>query len=373
MKNLIHIFLLFCSFSFAFGQPPGCFSYTKAYPFNCHQYVRGCLTGKVNLTTQIPISDLQLSQLNSSNINSGSDFIRVLLKSESDAASQTTSDHSSYNAGGASGFPFWATPGFTSNSLCSGNENVGNIGAGSCEYFAYIGDVTIAQPTTSLAVGTTHTFSLTNRPSAVTIDNVTATNVSNGSVTITKTATTFTLSSTTAVCSFLITVYLKTSNSTGIIRTITQSGSIGDKCGGLLNGQLLQTFNNVSNSSNSVVMNCDGWTWQKTSGSATYTTANNGKNMNFNLTSGCSTFTANKSGCGTKTVTFCKSGSMSILTESQEEPYKIEIYDMFSSSRLKSLVGSNSELTNYQLTEDLPKGFYIIIRNGISEKYAKLQ
>ena len=36
---------------------PSCCNYTKDCSFNCHQYVRGCILGDVNLSTGVPYDD----------------------------------------------------------------------------------------------------------------------------------------------------------------------------------------------------------------------------------------------------------------------------------------------------------------------------
>ena len=73
MKNLVIISFLvfFCTFNME-GQ---CFNYQKNPDFNCHQYVRGCVTGLVDLDDQKPLPPL--NGLISTNINSSFDFIKV--------------------------------------------------------------------------------------------------------------------------------------------------------------------------------------------------------------------------------------------------------------------------------------------------------
>ncbi|MCE7865112.1 MAG: hypothetical protein DYG99_16385, partial [Bacteroidetes bacterium CHB5] len=76
-------------------------------------------------------------------------------------------------------------------------------------------------------------------------------------------------------------------------------------CTGTLNQGPLYTFNTVPGGSNQVEMYLSSWTWVKTSGSASYSTSNGGKNMTFSISSGYSTFNAYNASCNL-TFTFCK-------------------------------------------------------------------
>ncbi|MFN8337716.1 MAG: hypothetical protein U0T36_01735 [Saprospiraceae bacterium] len=303
MKNLVIISFLvfFCTFNME-GQ---CFYYQKNPDFNCHQYVRGCVTGLVDLDDQKPLSPL--NGLISTNINSSFDFIKVCNALQSDAASQIYSDHSSFKAN-YSGYGWWATPGYGSNLLCSGMECVGNSNGGAgcfVEYFAYIGDVFIPESTQSLVPGIIYTFTLENLPSSVTISNVTFVSPSCAEL-VSISQSSFEIKPLVLGCEFIINVELQSQCSGGSTKIIKKSCSIGSLCAGKINNSNLNTYNVVQQSNNVVTMNFDGWTWTKVSGSANFGISNNGKTLSFNLPSGCVTFKATKSGCGILTFTFCR-------------------------------------------------------------------
>jgi len=331
--------------------------------------------GLVNLSTRVPLDDDDLCDLDASNINSASDFIEVCYKYQSDAASMNNADHSAYKVG--SSYPYYGTPSYGSQILCSGIENAGYCSTASpnVDHFAYIGDVTVTG-SSSLSAGTTYTYTLANLPSAVTIKNV---SVNTFYATVEETnATNFKIKAQNSTTNLQITVYLETScsGSTSRYRTktvsITSSG--GNACnGGTINGSTLYTFNGVSSTSNTVAMNATNWNWSITSGYASYSTSNAGQILNFNLYSGCVTFSAYKSGCGTRTYTFCR---YSFFTPGDdpnaEQVTSIEIYDIRSGRQVKSMECDPCSYTNEELTEDLPFGIYVIARNGLVEKFAKM-
>lgn len=365
MKNLVIISFLvfFCTFNME-GQ---CFYYQKNPDFNCHQYVRGCVTGLVNMDDQIPLT--ALNGLLSSNINSSYDFIKVCNALQSDAASQINSDHSSFRAN-YSGYGWWATPGYGSNLLCSGTECVGNSNGGSgcsVDYFAYIGDVYIPESTQYLVPGNVYTFTLENLPIAVSISNVTF--VSPGCAELVSiSSSSFEIKPIIAGCEFTINVELVSQCSGSNSKIIKKNCSVyGSPCSGKINTSNLYTYNVVNQSNNVVSMNFDGWTWTKVSGSANFSTSNNGKTLNFNLPSGCVTFKATKSGCGNLNFTFCRQSTGNRPHILHEE--KVEVYDIYTGKIVKSM---DVKVEIEDVLSGLPAGPYVIVINGIPKKYFKL-
>lgn len=348
---------------------PSCCSYDKDCNFNCHQYVRGCAMGLVDLVTRVPFDDDDLCALNSGQIKNGNDFIKVCHSYQSDAANMTTVDHSTYKVG--SPFPYFATPNGSSYMLCSGNATTGSGSTQSQPYdnFAYIGDVEILGET-DLAVGSTYSYTLLNLPSAVTIDQVTV-NGSYASVEETN-PTNFKIKALNPISNLEVKVFFETDCSGSAVRTksirvnITSNG--GDPCAGTLNGGSLYTFNSVSSNSNSVIMNAGYWSWQLISGSASYTSGS--QSLNFHMYSRCVSFRGYRSGCGSRTFTFCKGYYREGANE--EEGQTIEIYDIRSGRKLKSIECNPCYQTNTELVEDLPFGLYIISRDGIATKHAKI-
>lgn len=121
-------------------------------------------------------------------------------------------------------------------------------------------------------------------------------------------------------------------------------------CTGALNNGPLYTFNMVPTGPNQINMYHNSWTWVKTSGSATWSSSNGGKNMTFTINLGCSTFNAYNTSCNV-TFTFCK-GSMWYI-----------IFDAESMIIVKQGTTNSAEGLEVHLNS-LPSGTYILDIDG---------
>jgi hypothetical protein len=130
-------------------------------------------------------------------------------------------------------------------------------------------------------------------------------------------------------------------------------------CTGTLNGGQLNTFNSVPGGPNQIVMVQPSWSWQKTSGNASYSTSNGGKNMTFTISSGCSTFNAWNASCNL-TLIFCKSSSFSSYS----------VVDMKTLQVVKNGTVEDTEETS-TLLDGLPQGTYVVKVDGKSTRYLK--
>lgn len=130
-------------------------------------------------------------------------------------------------------------------------------------------------------------------------------------------------------------------------------------CTGTLNGGPLYSFNYVSSGSNQVVMYLNSWTWVKTSGNASWSTSNGGKNMTFTISSGCATFNAYNSNCNV-TFTFCKSSSFATYTV-----LDMKNLEVIREGKIEDTAEINS------LLNELPSGDYVINIDGTKTRYVK--
>lgn len=129
-------------------------------------------------------------------------------------------------------------------------------------------------------------------------------------------------------------------------------------CTGTLNGGALNTFNMVPTGPNQVVMYLSSWTWVRTSGTASWSTSNGGKNMTFTISSGCSTFNAYNASCNL-TFTFCKGSSFSSYT----------VMDMKTMKVIKEGTGEGVDINT--ILAELPVGSYVINVDGNTTRYIK--
>lgn len=119
----------------------------------------------------------------------------------------------------------------------------------------------------------------------------------------------------------------------------------------------------VSGGTNNVQMFLSSWTWVKTSGNASWSTSNGGKNMSFSISSGCATFNAYNAGCNL-TFTFCRGSSLMSNNE-------FVVFDMSQSKIVKQGKLEEGMEETKQLLEGLPNGHYVVYLNGTTTQYVK--
>lgn len=288
-------------------------------------------------------------------------FIQVCSKSDADAVVPVGhgADHSAIIR--TDGL-FASTPnGKGSNYIYSHHNPRTFTTACNQEWYAAIPDIEISGPS-AVNQGSNITLTLTNNgqpfPSFLqlhkdrwNVEENFFTEASSSSTSITLTANNVTGSSE-------IEYYLRTGcNGSGLKRTKTVQ--VMPNCTGTLNGGPLYTFNTVPGGINEVEMYLNSWTWVKTSGSASWSTSNGGKNMSFTISSGCATFNAYNASCNLD-LTFCNSSSSS----------SYNVVDVKTSEVL--LEGAvDDHLATSKRLEELPAGEYIITVDGHSTRYVK--
>jgi len=333
--------------------------------YNCHQYVRAALLGinYVSLNTGVPISnESQFATLYSFyTIATDQDFIRVCL---SDAKAVVPvgngADHSAIILNNGI---FASTPNGSTQHVYS-HENARTFTtACSQEYYAPIPQIAISG-TSATNQGAQFTLTLTNNgqpfPSFIQLADIRWSFNTNYFTEVlgTKTATSITLTANNVTGYSDVKYKLKTDcNGDDFFRTKTIQ--VLPNCTGTLNGGSLYTFNYVPSRSNQVVMFLNSWTWVKTSGNASWSTSNGGKNMTFTVSSGCATFNAYNSSCNL-TFTFCKSSSFRSYI----------VMDMKTLKVIKEGTIENLEEINALLNE-LPSGGYVVNIDGKTTRYVK--
>lgn len=284
-------------------------SYDKTGSYNCHAYVRGALVAKkVNLTTGAP-QNINFSSLGQNTIQFDNNFIRVCNISDADAIAHlpTGSDHSAIIL--SNGIHAYTFPNGNNGDIWSSYFALHYGSACDYEYYAAIPDVKVAGPVIS---GNDYTFTLQNKPSFITNDQY-RWSYPSGFQEISKSSTQLVIRPNSGVSgSFQVSATLKTSalngacttgvrneeSATNNIPVKTKNFSVATTCSGTLDGGPLYTVNYVSKyQQHQVVMSGSNWTWVKTSGNASWSTSNYGKEMTFSITSGSATFNAYRSGC----------------------------------------------------------------------------
>lgn len=297
--------------------------YAKTGGYNCHEYVRAALieTGSlVNTTTGKPVAQ-DFSNLDHNTIQGDHNFIRLCNSDASHAEVAAylpiSRDHSSLRLDG--GTYAYSTPGGSDiyTTLCP--RNYGSTPP-DYEWYSSIEDVQISGPVIS---GNRFTFTLnglSNHPYIVNEPTRWSYTYSGAFTLISETNTQLVIerkagwSGTHTVYADLNTTATNGSCSKGALgvedaTTYTprrsKSFTLPTDCQGSLNGSNLNTWNSIPKYvTNYVVMNESGWSWTKTSGSASWSTSNNGKNMNISMYYGSATFLATKAGCSNRTITF---------------------------------------------------------------------
>lgn len=342
--------------------------YTKQASYYCHQYVKAALIGGyVNMATGVPSNESQYSSLyENANIATDKDFIRVCSESDAKAFVPVHYGNNAYHSAiRLSDGQFASTPGSTN--LWVYKHNTPRAFTSAClddvEYYSPIPNIQISG-SSAVNQGTQFTLTLTNNgqpfPSYLQLDDTKWRFNETGSyfTFVSKTATSITLIANNLTGSSNVRYNLVTGcNGADFFRA--KMVQVLPNCTGTLNGGSLYTFNYVLAGSNQVNMYLNSWTWVKTSGNASWSTSNGGKNMTFTVSSGCATFNAYNASCNL-TFTFCKSSSFSTYT----------VMDMKTLRVIKEGKAENIEEIN-ALLDELPSGGYVVKIDGNTRRYVK--
>jgi hypothetical protein len=293
--------------------------YLKENDYNCHQYVRAALLeGKVNLTTGEP-STGNFTGYDNYSIQSDSRFIRVCNASDASAVAIAHlpggMDHSALKLPVEYAYSY---PG--SQKVYKGGSALHYTTACDYEYFAAIPSVYVSGP---VQVWNGYKFTLENKslyPFLI-ADN-TRWSISDPAkfTEVSETDTEYIIapigcaSGTYTVIAKIHSNATKTGSActygvngiepaTTFVPTKTNAFSIPIDCSGTLDGGSLNTVNFVSRGTHQVVMKICPLTWVKTSGTATWSTSNSGKNMTFTINGGSVSFNVYGLGCN-RNVTF---------------------------------------------------------------------
>lgn len=349
--------------------PPVNYLYTKQASYYCHQYTKAALIkGWVNLATGVPTGNESSFVNITGNIHDDLDFIEVCSISDAGAVLPCPGGDPAYHSAiKLNNGLFASTPVASDPNIYTHQSQTAFTTAcpENVRYFAAIPNVMISG-SSGVNQGMNITLTLTNNgqsfPSYVELNankwsfNSTYFMVAPNTTT---TSTQITLQAKNVAGTSDVTYNLTTACSGSGNHMETKSVQVVPNCTGTLNGGQLNTFNSVPGGPNYVVMALSSWTWVKTSGTASYSVTNGGKNMTFTLSSGCSTFNAYNSSCNL-TLIFCKSSSFSSFS----------VVDM---KTLKVVKEGTIEDTAEPSTvlEGLPVGTYVVKANGKSTKYHK--
>lgn len=349
---------------FSSGSP----IHTKQASYYCHQYVKGALLGNmVDMATGLPTSPENNFLTYSGEVATDPNFIQVCVNDAKAIVPSPLGSTAYHSAIKLNNGIFASTPDASSQSIYSHQSATAFTTAcpQDVQYYSTIPNVTISG-TSATNQGMQFTLTLTNNgqpfPSFIQLaDFEWRYNDTGNFFTVvpgTQTATSITLKANNLTGYADVKYRLKTAcNGNNFFRTKTIQ--ILPNCTGTLNGGSLHTFNYVPSGSNQIVMFLNSWTWVKTSGNASWSTSNGGKNMSFTVSSGCATFNAYNSSCNL-TFTFCKSSSFSAYT----------VMDMKTLRVIKEGKVENLEEIN-ALLDELPSGGYIINIDGNTTRYVK--
>jgi hypothetical protein len=367
MKNklILSIFSLVIGFECASQCDNGQGSdiYDKQADYSCHQYVKAALLNDwVNLSTGIPTHDESDFLGFSGDVASDENFIRVCSKS--DAGAVVPVGASAYHSAIIlnNGF-FVSSPNNDVKNLYQHQNPRTFTSACNEEWYAAIPDIKISG-SSGVNQGMNITLTLTNDgqpfPSYLQLDKNKWGFNSDYFTRDSYSSTSLTLKAKNNTGSSEIEYTLLTGcNGSGLKRT--KSIQVLPNCTGTLNGGPLYTFNMVSGGQNQVEMYLNSWTWVKTSGNASWSTINGGKNMSFTISSGCATFNAYNASCN-QSFTFCKTYSMSYYA----------VIDAKTLSVIQE--GSIEDLEEVsKFLAELPAGSYIINMDGNTTRMVKSQ
>jgi|JI9StandDraft_2_1071091.scaffolds.fasta_scaffold35343_2 hypothetical protein len=353
-----------------YGSASSIYNIPSGNDYSCHQYVKAALLNNwVNLATGKPISNEdQFEGLSITEIAEDPNFIQVSV----DDAQAVTPLHGGYNnayhsALKLSGGTFASAPSSTYHIYQTPNPRwYTNACPGEEEYYAAIPYITITGYS-AVNQGMNITLTLTNNgqsfPSFLQLDTdkwdydpAHFTKVSSTGTSITLTAKYVAVTSEVKYVLYTGNNASDTTKANGRRIKLVQ---IMPDCSGTLNGGPLNTFNTVPAGTNQIIMVQSSWTWVKTSGNATWSTSNGGKNMSFSISSGCATFNAYNASCN-RTMTFCKGSSLIAYS----------VIDMKTLKVIKEGTTEDIEETN-TLLDGLPEGTYVVTVDGNRTRYVK--
>ena len=351
-----------CQFSF------GSYRHTKQASYYCHQYVKAALLGNwVDMATGIPTHPESGFLSYSGEIATDPNFIRVCSINDARAVVPAPYGNTSYHSAiKLDNGIFASTPDASDPNIYTHQSATPFTTAcpQDVQYFAAIPNITISG-VSAVNQGTQFTLTLTNNsqpfPSFIQLSSsnwrINETGNYFSEVPNTRTATSITLIANTLIGNTDVRYNLVTGcNGDNFFRIKTIQ--IMPNCTGTLNGGTLNTFNVVPTGTNQGVMYLNSWTWVRTSGTATWSTSNGGKNMAFTINSGCSTFNTYNASCNL-TFTFCKGSSVSSYT----------VMDMKTLKVIKEGTVEDEDINAF-LTE-LPPGTYVINVDGNTTRYVK--
>lgn len=346
-------------------NPPGDYLHTKTASYNCYQYTRAALLhNNVNLSSGYPSNEGNFSGYPVSTIIGDQNFIRVCSLSQAKAVAFLEAGHSviKLNDGRFAftfdGYPDVETSFFpdASSQACEGDE----------QYYDAIPNIVISGGS-QVNQGQNITLTLTNNgqalPSYLQLHEERWSFSQTFFSKISSTSTSITLKAESTTGPTDITYNLRTGCNGNTTNFKIKSVQVLPNCTGTLNQGPLNTFNMVPGGTNNVVMFLSSWTWVKTSGNASWSTSNGGKNMSFSISSGCSTFNAYNASCNL-TFTFCRGSSLMGNNE-------FVVFDMSQSKIVKQGKFEEGMEETEQILDALSKGYYVVYLNGTSKQYVK--
>ncbi len=358
---------LFISIQESLGQcqfSSGTPIHTKQAGYFCHQYVKAALLGNwVDMSTGIPTHPESNFLSYTGEIATDPNFIRVCSINDARAVVPAPYGNTSYHSAiKLNNGLFASTPDATSQSIFTHQSATAFTTAcpQDVQYFTAIPDITISSAS-AVNPGTQFTLTLTNNgqpfPSFIQLSDSRWDFNTAYFTFVAKSATSITLIAN-CLPGFSDVKYKLVTGCNGGNFFRTKTIQILPTCSGTLNGGALNTFNVVPSGSNQVVMCLSSWTWVRTSGTASWSTSNGGKNMTFTISSGCSTFNAYNASCNL-TFTFCKGSSFSSYT----------VMDMKTLKVIKE--GKVEDADINALFTELPPGSYVINVDGNTTRYVK--
>ena len=344
---------------------PGTHLHTKSTSYNCYQYTRAALLqSKVNMATGVPSDEGTFGSIPNTTIIGDQNFIRVCSLSQAKAVAFLNAGHSviKLNDGRFAftfdQYPYVETSYFpdAGSLACDGDE----------QYYDAIPNIAVSGGS-QVTQGQNIILTLTNNgqtlPSYLQLDQLRWFFGQDYFTKVSSTSTSIALIAKTLTGTSDITYNLRTGCNGNTTNYKIKTVQVLPNCTGTLNQEPLYTFNMVPGGSNLVAMYLSSRTWVKTSGNASWSTSNGGKNMTFSISSGCSTFNAYNASCNL-TFTFCRGSSLMGNNE----------YVVFYLTQAKTVKQGQLEEgmeETKQILDGLPKGHYVVYLNGTSKQYVK--
>ncbi len=352
-----------------YNNPLGSYLHTKPNEvnYNCFQYTRAALLGgKVNMATGIPSGESYFNNdYSSTTIIGDQNFIRVCNVSDAKAVAFQNAFHSVIKlTNGKFAFTFSQYP-FVEDSIypeagslaCPGDE----------QYYDAIPNIAISGGT-QVNQGQNITLTLTNNgqalPSYLQLHEDRWFFDSDYFTEVSSTISSITLKAESLTGTSDVTYNLRTGCNGNTTNYKIKEVQVLPNCTGTLNSGPLYSFNMVPGGTNLVEMYLSTWTWVKTSGNASWSTSNGGKNMTFSISSGCSTFNAYNASCNL-TFTFCKGSSF------MGGDNTFLVFDLINSKVVKQGQLEEGAEDSKQILDGLPNGHYVVYLNGTSTQYVK--